>query len=113
MTFAAYELVQSALNDQTNTQLKQQADSIRNNVTLIQRQAARKNNIPDIPAPGSNGQMDSASSKDTAQALDDFLEAQGANGPTDYFLQIRDTNNTILATPFTSFAINNMISVPG
>lgn len=112
MTFAAYELVQSALNDQTNTQLKQQADSIRNNVTLIQRQAARKNNIPDIPAPGSNGQMDSASSKDTAQALDDFLEAQGANGPTDYFLQIRDMNNTILATPFTPFASNNMISVP-
>lgn len=114
MTFAAHQLVYAALMDQMNTQLIQEAESVRKNVALIQRQASRRENI--FNRQGFSDSTDSsdstASKRETQQALNDFLEAQGTNGPTDYFMQIRDAQYRILATPFTSIASNNLISIP-
>ena len=128
MTIAAQQLVFGALMSQTNTQLHQQATSIRSNVAMLQKQVAQRSDILNfsLNSGGSTGQKNGSSgigregsapgaasgNDDTTQALRDFLDAQETNIQPEYFLQIRDAKNNVLATPFTAVIGDNLIAVP-
>lgn len=114
------QLVSSALIDKMDTQLMRQASLVVNNIQLLQLE--NDNASEDVNSLGQSENTDSLQnlldgitkqSVPLGERPRPYSTTNNQNlGLTDYFVQIRDSNNKILNTPLTPVAYDGVLSVP-
>ncbi len=107
LALSARQLVESSLLDTTDTQLMRQSDLILRNVNYLQSQTLSSNS-----SGSSSSGLSALPDGDSNSDANPGISGTSTMGPTDYFLQIRDSKYKILSTPLIPITREGVISVP-